>query len=172
MIMKVNYGTFDPSEAWTEDDGIYPEPPDWCPLLKEEGEKGQTATPATDLEERVRHLEQAVQNMKDEKRDIIRNYEEAFRLLEQRNKELLEALQGMLGVFNTPIARRAFSNEFSEEAIRDAEEAIHKTKTGNRIVVTADSDTGEVRSKLVFTLDPWEEDERSDYLRNEADNDE
>jgi len=45
-----------------------------------------------------------------------------------RHQKLVDALTGLLGCFDTPIARRAFSNSFTEEALKDARETLKELR--------------------------------------------
>ena len=44
------------------------------------------------------------------------------------NTELFEALENMIGAFDTPIARRRIKNRFADEARKEARKIIEKIR--------------------------------------------
>lgn len=60
--------------------------------------------------------------------DLVKKYEEITRNHESTQDILVEALQNMVGVFDTPLARRQITHEFAEEARASARKALEPFK--------------------------------------------
>jgi len=59
---------------------------------------------------------------------------ELITTLQKQNKELLEALENMLGAFDTPIARARDNSDFANEARREARELVERLKADQNSV--------------------------------------